>query len=864
MKTTWLVTFVGCYCVFTVLAANVPGYRLESITKTNTGYKGILSLIDGSHGPYGDDISPLQLDVRFETWERLHVKISAPGRWEVPDVVVDKKSSITSGNYIFTWTENPFGFAVLRSEDRVVLFNTTPTAENGFNGLIFEDMYLEISTSLPQNPNIYGLGERVYPLKLPLSRTYTIWTRDNGTPELYNLYGAHPFYLEMRDTKAHGVFLLNSNGMDVILNHGSLTYQVMGGVLDFYFFIGPEPNMVVQQYQELIGRPALPPYWALGYHQSRVGWYTVNVTRGVYERLKEDRFPVEAMWNDLDYMDNLMNFVFDPIRYPVREVKAFVNELHNDGVRYVIIADPSIKIQKGYLPYDTGMKENIFVLAPGNTSQPLRGMLWGKNPSYFPDFSHPRASDWWTLNVRAFHDQAPFDGLWIDMNVPTMTCSGQCVNEQSTFSLPDRRNLATLSTSLSSLTNEVTESRYSPFNPPWKPWGIRDINEGTFNMSARTYRSIVYNTHNMYGFYEAKVSFEAMTRIRKLRPFVLSRSTFPGSGRYAAHWLGDNLSDWHDLRYSIPGILAFSLFGIPLVGADICGFLGNVTVELCIRWMQAGAFYPFCRNHNAGAPHEPFVFGKEAEGIMANAIRIRYALLPYIYTQFYIATNFGMTVARPLFFEFPWDETTWDVDKQWLLGPAIYVTPVLEPNVTEVVGYFPNARWYDLYNGTLLNPQGAGWYTLDAPLSKINVHVRGGFIVPLQVPDVTTEKSRRNPFVLLVALDEIGSAQGSVYIDDGETLQDHIGDHYTLITYSSLTINGQSKISSGIINGNYSIPNGEFVLTWVRVYGCLHAITSVKLNGESYSHWTYDRKTNVLDIVQLNWSMLQDFSIVIS
>lgn len=104
----------------------------------------------------------------------------------------------------------------------------------------------------------------MYPLKLPLEKTYTIWTRDNGTPELYNLYGAHPFYLEMRNGKAHGVFLLNSNGMDVTLRHGSLTYQIMGGVLDFYFFVGPDPSMVVQQYQEVIGRPALPPYWALG------------------------------------------------------------------------------------------------------------------------------------------------------------------------------------------------------------------------------------------------------------------------------------------------------------------------------------------------------------------------------------------------------------------------------------------------------------------------------------------------------------------------------------------------------------------------------------------------------------------------
>jgi alpha-glucosidase (family GH31 glycosyl hydrolase) len=95
-----------------------------------------------------------------------------------------------------------------------------------------------------------------------------------------------------------------------------------------------------------------------GYHQSRVGynggWMNINITREIYERLKKDHFPVEVMWSDIDYMYNVMDFVFDPVRYPVSEVKDFVNELHNDGARYVIIADPSIAIRSGYLPYDTG------------------------------------------------------------------------------------------------------------------------------------------------------------------------------------------------------------------------------------------------------------------------------------------------------------------------------------------------------------------------------------------------------------------------------------------------------------------------------------------------------------------------------
>ncbi len=219
---------------------------------------------------------------------------------------------VQNPNYRFSYTTYPFGFAVQRISDGAVLFNTTPSlTQNSFNGLIFEDQYLELHSVLPEDPYIYGLGERVYPLRLPISKTYTMWNRDAGTQEYYGLYGSHAVYYEMREGRMHGVFLLNANGMDVTINPGSIKYQTMGGLFDFYFFMGSTPLNVVEQYTDLIGKPFLPPYWSLGYHQSRISWsdgdwQTVNRTREIYIRLKETGFPVETMYVVIIHM-NLAN-----------------------------------------------------------------------------------------------------------------------------------------------------------------------------------------------------------------------------------------------------------------------------------------------------------------------------------------------------------------------------------------------------------------------------------------------------------------------------------------------------------------------------------------------------------------------------
>ncbi len=154
------------------------------------------------------------------------------------------------------------------------------------------------------------------------------------------------------------------------------------------------------------------------------------------------------------------------------------------------------------------------------------------------------------------------------------------------------------------------------------------------------------------------------------RTLILSRSTFLGSGKWTAHWLGDNWSRWSNLHYSIIGMLQFNHFGIPMVGPDICGHINDAAAELCQRWSELGAFYPFSRNHNGKgyADQDPGAYGPEVAASVRTALRIRYTLLPYLYTLFFQHYAEGGTVARALWHEFPLDQIAAGIDRQFLWG----------------------------------------------------------------------------------------------------------------------------------------------------------------------------------------------------
>ncbi|WAR24896.1 MGA-like protein [Mya arenaria] len=189
------------------------------------------------------------------------------------------------------------------------------------------------------------------------------------------------------------------------------------------------------------------------------------------------------------------------------------------------------------------------------------------------------------------------------------------------------------------------------------------------------------------------------------RGFVMSRSTYPSAGRYTTHWLGDNDSFWRNLHDSIIGIIEFNWFGMPFVGADMCGFFAEATEELCQRWMQLGSFYTLSRNHNGlnMKDQDPGIFGPHVSHVSKSALEIKYSLLPFLYTQFYRVNTQGGTIIRAMWHVFPKDKRTWSLDTQFMWANALLVAPVLEQGHMHKDAYLPKSRWFDYYTVSCLD-----------------------------------------------------------------------------------------------------------------------------------------------------------------
>ena len=658
----------------------------------------------------------------------------------------------------------------------------------------FQGSAFRVWKSMPEDEHYFGLGDKSGPLD-HRNLSFTMWNTDAfGWQESTDpLYKSIPFLLAMRNGAAHGLFVDNTYRSNFDFGKESrdfYSFGADGGELDYYFFYGPDPKRVIQDFTALVGRTPLPPLFALGYQQCRYSYYPEARVREVAGEFRKRSIPADVLYLDIDYQQQNRPFTIDRERFPTFE--SMVTDLKSEGFKIVAITDLHLAKLPGYKPYEEGIKEGYFVKNPDGSI--FVGKVW-PGDSVFPDFTREPVRKWWGTLYRDFVNVG-IRGFWNDMNEPA-------VFERSDKTMP-------LDT-VHSVEGRKTDHR---------------------------------EIHNVFGMENARATYEGMLRLQPdVRPFVLTRAAYAGAQRYASTWTGDNSSTWNHMRISIPQLLNLGLSGYSFAGDDIGGFAGSPTPELLTRWMELGAFNPIYRNHGTkgSRDREPWVDGSEHEAVRRHYIETRYQLLPYIYTDLEESSRTGIPLMRPMFLEFPQDQGLQAIETEFMFGHDLLVAPKVDEKVGPYEVKLPFGIWYDFWTGQEVKGTSQ---SIDPPLEILPVYVRGGAILPEQPVVENTDEVPEGP--LQISVYPGPDCHGSLYQDDGNTLAYMRGDF--------LRMEFACDSQPDTLRWNFSSTHSGYKPWWNSMKVVFFGVTSkpreLSLNGRSTSDWQFEpmKGTVTLDV----------------
>lgn len=601
---------------------------------------------------------------------------------------------------------------------------------------------ISFDVAFPGSRHLYGIPERATDLALRptrgpdgiLTEPYRLYNLDvfEYLPDSpFGLYGAIPLMLAHRPDRSVGLFWLNAAEMyiDVETNEGGSTTQWVAesGVLDLFILLGPRPADLSRQMGTLTGGTALPQMFSLGYHQCRWNYKDEADVSAVDGGFDAHNMPYDVLWLDIEHTNGKRYFTWDQAYFPTPQ--RMQEDLASRGRKMVTIVDPHIKRDPEWRLFKEAEDKGLYVKNKEGTD--FDGWCWPGSSSYL-DMTSPAVRDWWSqqFSTKVYEGSTKSLYIWNDMNEPSV------------------------------------------FNGP----------EITMHKDNLHHRDAEHrDVHNIYGYFYHMATADGL-RKRGFeewgsdgdRPFVLSRAFFAGTQRVGAIWTGDNEATWEHLKVSVPMLLAMNVAGLPFSGADIGGFFGNPETELLVRWYQLAAFYPFMRGHAhlEAKRREPWLFGEENTARIRDALRQRYALLPYLYTQFLAANGTGAPIMRPLFYEFPEQPDTFQEQHTFMLGPSLLVAPVLDAGVAQVEVLLPGGMWYDFLDGTATDADQPAnrKFNATASMDSIRSYVRGGSMVTLKErPRRSTVQMAGDPITLVIALDKAGQAWGELYVDDGRS-----------------------------------------------------------------------------------------------
>jgi alpha-glucosidase len=560
---------------------------------------------------------------------------------------------------------------------------------------------VKISQQYQRKEVFYGLGDKTCAANLYGQKVQN-WCTDsfayghNTDP----LYRAIPFFYGLHQGLAYGVFM--DNTYRTHFDFGATTpenvsFWADGGEMNYYFIAGNTLLEVSKRFATLTGTHALPPLWALGYHQCRWSYYPEARVREIADTFRKLQIPCDAIYLDIDYMEKHKCFTWDKRHFP--DLKGMIDDLREQGFETVMMIDPGLKQETGYHAYDSALQGGHLVCAPDG--EVAHGPVW---PGFcgFPDYTRPETRRWWGELYRELYNEMGTSGFWNDMNEPAVFY----VNHKT---LPDQ---------------------------------VRHHYDG----APCSHRK----AHNIYGQQMTRASWEGFQHLQpEKRPFLLTRATYAGGQRYSAVWTGDNCASWEHLTLANVQCQRLSVSGISFCGTDIGGFAGDPDGELYVRWLQLSVFHPLMRTHTMGghatgdaaiaiedegeldtqptrlSEQEPWSFGEKWTILAQKAIELRYHLLPVLYTAMWQHTQDGTPVLRHAAFEDELDPRLSDSDRDFVFGEHLFVSPVVQPKIQRQMVYLPKGLWYYFWTGQ----PSAGETFVNLKPEEIPFFVRAGAVL---------------------------------------------------------------------------------------------------------------------------------------
>ena len=613
--------------------------------------------------------------------------------------------------------------------------------------------------SMEADDIVYGLGETIRGMN---KRGWIYKSNNSDDPfhleEKHSLYGAHNFLLiSSADKKRSYALYLDNPGL-ITYDIGYTKPEELKITLedfdfDLYLIEGESMRSIVREFRQLIGRSYLPPKWAFGYAQSRWGYRNEDDVRKIAKDYREAGIPIDAINMDIDYMERYKDFTVDEKAFP--EFPSFVQEMKKQGIHLVPIIDAGVKIEDGYNVYEDGRAKGYFCTKEDGSE--FVAAVW-PGRVLFPDFLNEEARNWFGEQYKVLLDQG-IDGFWNDMNEPAIFYSEDHLKEVfEEIEDYKGKNLDIISF-----------------------FQLKDL-VGSIDNNPKDYRSFYHNykgqrirhdkVHNLFGYNMTRAAGDAFARLRPgKRTLMYSRSSFTGMHRYGGIWTGDNRSWWSHILMNLQQMPGLNMNGFLYCGADMGGFSADTTEDLVLRWFGVSLFTPLMRNHSAAGTRQQEVTAFEHTDTFRKLVELRYALLPYLYSEFMKAALKGDMYMMPLSFEYPEDERARNVEDQLLVGESIMIAPVYQQNAKGRYVYLPEEmkllrfRAWDDYDEEVLD---AGDHYVPLEVNEVAVFLRKDHVLPFAKPARCSAELDYS--TIRYFSHEGNAADYELYDDDGESM----------------------------------------------------------------------------------------------